>query len=55
MDIEAIVSEGYTEFSPETRVSKFVGAFDDATRSGVVVRGEEFWEKRFGWLLEEAD
>ena len=42
MDIAAIVSEDYTEFSPETRVSKLVGAFDDPTLKGVVVHGDEF-------------
>jgi CBS domain-containing protein len=42
MDIEAIVSADYTEFSPETRVSKLAGAFEDPSLKGVVVRGEEF-------------
>jgi CBS domain-containing protein len=42
MDITDIVSEEYVEFDPETPVSKLVGAFDDPTVRGVVVRGDEF-------------
>lgn len=42
MDIADIVSEDYVEFSPDTPVSKLVGAFDDPSVRGVVVRGDEF-------------
>jgi CBS domain-containing protein len=42
MDIADIVSEEYVEFTPETRVSKLAGAFEDPTVEGVVVYGDEF-------------
>ena len=42
MDITDIVSQEYLEFDPETPVSKLVGAFDDPSVGGVVVRGDEF-------------
>jgi CBS domain-containing protein len=42
MDISDIVSKDYAEFSPETRVSKLVGTFDDPAVKGVVVHGDEF-------------
>ncbi|MFB6102371.1 MAG: CBS domain-containing protein [Haloplanus sp.] len=42
MDISDIVSQDYVEFSPETRVSKLVGVFDDPAVKGVAVVGEEF-------------
>lgn len=42
MDIADIVSEEYVEFTPETRVSKLAGAFDDPTLRGVLVHGDEF-------------
>lgn len=42
MNITDIVSEEYVEFTPETPVSKLVGAFDDHTVKGVMVHGEEF-------------
>lgn len=42
MDITDIVSKEYVEFDPETEVSKLVGAFEDPTVKGVVVRGDEF-------------
>jgi CBS domain-containing protein len=42
MDIADIVSEEYVEFTPETRVSKLAGAFDDSAVTGVVIRGDEF-------------
>jgi CBS domain-containing protein len=42
MDIADIISEEYLEFSPETRVSKLAGAFEDPTIKGVVVHGDEF-------------
>ncbi|SER86495.1 CBS domain-containing protein [Natrinema salaciae] len=42
MDIADIISEAYTEFAPETPVSKLVGTFTDSGVKGVVVRGEEF-------------
>ncbi|AKH98228.1 CBS domain-containing protein [Halanaeroarchaeum sulfurireducens] len=37
MDITDIVSQDYVEFSPDTQVSKLVGAFDDPGVKGVVV------------------
>jgi CBS domain-containing protein/ribosome-associated translation inhibitor RaiA len=42
MDIEDIVSQEYVTFSPETRVSKLAGTFDDPSVEGVVVQGDEF-------------
>jgi CBS domain-containing protein len=42
MDIADIVSQEFVEFSPETRVSKLVGAFDDPAVKGVVVHGDRF-------------
>jgi CBS domain-containing protein/ribosome-associated translation inhibitor RaiA len=42
MDIANIVSEDYTEFSPDTPVSKLAGAFEDTSLRGVVVHGDEF-------------
>ena len=42
MDIADIVSDEYVEFSPDERVSKLVGTFEDPTVKGVVVHGAEF-------------
>ncbi|AXG06389.1 CBS domain-containing protein [Haloplanus rubicundus] len=42
MDIADIVSGEYVALSPDTPVSKLVGAFDDPTVKGVVVHGDEF-------------
>nr|WP_321162988.1 CBS domain-containing protein [Halolamina rubra] len=42
MDIASIVTEDYVSFSPDTTVSKLVGAFDDPSVKGVVVDGDEF-------------
>jgi CBS domain-containing protein len=42
MDITDIVSQEYVTFTPETRVSKLAGAFDDPSVAGVVVAGDEF-------------
>ena len=42
MNIEDIVSEEYVEFTPDTRISKLVGTFDDPAINGVVVHGDEF-------------
>ncbi|MFC7131627.1 MULTISPECIES: CBS domain-containing protein [Salinibaculum] len=42
MDIGDIVSDDYVEFTPETRVSKLVGTFQDPSVEGVVVHGDEF-------------
>ncbi|WP_418282063.1 CBS domain-containing protein [Halorubrum sp. DTA98] len=42
MDITDIVSTEYTEFPPDTRVSKLAGTFDDPSVVGVVVHGDEF-------------
>ena len=42
MDIADIVSDDYVAFTPETRVSKLVGAFDDPAVTGVVIRDDEF-------------
>jgi CBS domain-containing protein/ribosome-associated translation inhibitor RaiA len=42
MDIADIISEEYVEVTPETRVSKLLGSFDDPAVRGVVVRGDEF-------------
>ncbi|WP_152041130.1 CBS domain-containing protein [Salinigranum salinum] len=42
MDIVDIVSEEYVEFTPDTTVSKLVGAFEDPSVKGVVVRGDSF-------------
>ncbi len=42
MDIEAIISEDYVEFAPDTTVSKLVGTFADADVRGVIVHGDEF-------------
>jgi CBS domain-containing protein len=42
MQIEDIISNTYVEFSPDTRVSKLVGTFDDPSIKGVVVRGDSF-------------
>jgi CBS domain-containing protein len=42
MDISHILSEDYVEYSPDTRVSKLAGTFDDPSVEGVVVHGDEF-------------
>ncbi|MFW6003731.1 MAG: CBS domain-containing protein [Halanaeroarchaeum sp.] len=42
MDITDIVSTDYVEFTPDTPVSKLVGAFEDPAVKGVIVRGEVF-------------
>jgi CBS domain-containing protein/ribosome-associated translation inhibitor RaiA len=42
MDIVDIVSEEYIEFTPDTTVSKLVGAFEDPSVKAVVVRGDSF-------------
>ncbi|WP_136591040.1 CBS domain-containing protein [Salinigranum halophilum] len=42
MDIIDIVSDEYVEFTPDTRVSKLVGAFEDPALKAVVVRGDRF-------------
>ncbi|KTG13374.1 CBS domain-containing protein [Haloferax profundi] len=42
MDISEIVSKEYVELPPEAQVSKLVGAFEDPTVQGVIVRGDEF-------------
>ncbi len=42
MDIANIVSEDYVEFSPDTRVSKLAGTFEDSDIRGIVVHGDEF-------------
>ncbi|WP_290815909.1 CBS domain-containing protein [Halovivax sp.] len=42
MNIADIVSDEYVEFTPDTRVSKLVGTFDDPDVDGVVVRGDEY-------------
>jgi len=42
MDITDIVSQDYIEYSPDTRVSKLVGAFDDPDVKGVIVQGDTF-------------
>ena len=42
MDIADVVSEEYVAFTPETRVSKLAGAFEDPSVVGVVIRGDEF-------------
>ncbi|KAB1190588.1 CBS domain-containing protein [Haloferax sp. MBLA0076] len=42
MDISEIVSKEYVELPPDEQVSKLVGAFEDPTVQGVVVRGDEF-------------
>lgn len=42
MDISDIVSTEYVEFTPDTRVSKLGGAFDDPSLRGVIVRGEKY-------------
>jgi CBS domain-containing protein len=42
MDIADVVSDDYVAFTPETRVSKLAGAFDDPAVTGVVIRGDEF-------------
>lgn len=42
MDISGAVSTEYVEFSPDTRVSKLVGTFDDPSVKGVIVADEEF-------------
>ncbi|AXG07919.1 CBS domain-containing protein [Haloplanus rubicundus] len=42
MDIANLVSEEYVEFTPETRVSKLAGSFEDPSVVGVVIRGDEF-------------
>ena len=42
MDIADLVSDDYVAFTPETRVSKLVGAFDDPAVTGVVIRNDEF-------------
>ncbi|MEF8813402.1 MAG: CBS domain-containing protein [Halovenus sp.] len=42
MDITGVVSKDFTEFTPDTRVSKLVGTFDDPSVRGVIVRGDTF-------------
>jgi CBS domain-containing protein len=42
MDIADIVSEEYVELSPDTPVSKLLGAFDDPGVPGVVVHGDAY-------------
>jgi CBS domain-containing protein len=42
MDISQIVSEDYVDYSPDTRVSKLAGTFDDPSVEGVVVHDDEF-------------
>ena len=42
MDVADVITEEYVELSPETRVSKLVGAFDDPAIKGIVVHGDEF-------------
>ncbi|UWG48616.1 Protein containing two CBS domains (some fused to C-terminal double-stranded RNA-binding domain of RaiA family) [Halanaeroarchaeum sp. HSR-CO] len=42
MDITDIVSTDYVEFSPDTPVSKLVGAFEDPGVKGVIVRDDLF-------------
>jgi CBS domain-containing protein/ribosome-associated translation inhibitor RaiA len=42
MDIADVVSEEYVAFTPETRVSKLAGSFEDPSVVGVVIRGDEF-------------
>jgi len=42
MDVTDIVSREYVEFTPETKVSKLVGVFEDSSVAGVVVGGDEF-------------
>ena len=42
MDIADIVSEEYVEFTPDTRVSKLVGTFDDPAVDGVVISGDTY-------------
>jgi len=42
MDISDIGPTEYHEFTPDTRVSKLVGVFEDPGVEGVVVRGDEF-------------
>ena len=42
MNIADIVSEEYVEFTPDTRISKLVGTFDDPAINGVVVHGDDF-------------
>lgn len=42
MDIQSAITTEYAEFSPDTRVSKLVGTFDDSSVKGVVVHGDEF-------------
>ncbi len=39
MDIGDIVTDDFEEFTPDTRVSKLQGVFDDPTVPGVIVRG----------------
>ena len=42
MDVTNAISTEYVEFSPDERVSKLVGQFDDPGVRGVVVYGNEF-------------
>ncbi len=42
MDIEEIISTEYVEQSPDSRVSKLVGTFDDPSVKGIIVRGSEY-------------
>ena len=42
MNIADIVSTDYIEFTPETPVSKLLGAFEDPSVTAVVVRGAQF-------------
>lgn len=41
MDITDLVTTEYVEFTPDTRVSKLVGTFDDPSVKGVIVREED--------------
>lgn len=42
MNIEGAISTDYTELSPDDRVSKLVGSFEDPTVKGVIVSGSEY-------------
>jgi CBS domain-containing protein len=42
MDIADIVSTEYVTFTPDDRVAKLAGAFEDPSLKGVVVAGDEF-------------
>ena len=42
MDIQEIISQEFVAHSPDTRVSKLVGTFEDPDVTGVIVEGDEF-------------